>query len=84
MRRTQIYLDQQLWAALHALAARSGTTVSELIRQAAREKYLGSAPDRLEAFRSAAGLWKNHPDAAKAPAYVRKLRRGRRLDERSR
>ena len=41
MRRTQLYLDDQLWGALHARAQNEKTTVSELVRQAVRERYLG-------------------------------------------
>jgi len=77
-------LDNQLWAALHALAAQSGSSVSELLRLAAREKYLAAAPDRVQAFRNAVGLWKNRADIASGASYVRSLRRGRRLEERLR
>ena len=39
MKRTQIYLDVDLWKLLHKLAEDSDSTVSELVRRAVREKY---------------------------------------------
>jgi|YNPMSStandDraft_1061717.scaffolds.fasta_scaffold00234_14 predicted DNA-binding protein len=81
VKRTQIYLDDQLWAELHALAARTGATVSELLRRAAREKYLAAAPDRVQAFRNSVGLWKNRADIASGASHVRSLRRGERVKE---
>ena len=41
MRRTQMYLEDDLWSALHARARAEKTTVSELVRNAIRERYLG-------------------------------------------
>ena len=49
MRRTQLYLDDQLWGALHARARTEKTTVSELVRQAVRERYLGDREQRRAA-----------------------------------
>ncbi len=39
MRRTQLYLDDDLWNALRTRARKEGSTVSDLVRQAARERY---------------------------------------------
>jgi hypothetical protein len=80
MKRTQLYLDDGLWDALHARARRDKTTVSELVRQAARERYLGSLNDRSEAMMAIVGIRKDRelPDATK---YIRDLRRGSRLDK---
>jgi hypothetical protein len=49
MRRTQLYLDGHLWKALHARARSAKTTVSELVRKAVRERYLGSRDERMKA-----------------------------------
>lgn len=80
MRRTQLYLDDTLWTALHAQARREGTTISELVRNAARERYLGSLNDRRKAMLGIIGIQKSEelPDSTK---YIRNLRRGSRLDE---
>jgi metal-responsive CopG/Arc/MetJ family transcriptional regulator len=80
MRRTQLYLDESLWTALHSQARREGTTVSELVRQAARERYLGNQNDRGEAMLAIIGIRKDRelPDSTK---YIRDLRHGNRLDQ---
>ncbi len=80
MRRTQLYLDDDLWNALHLRAKRSGGTISALVREAVRERYLGSADERKKAMRAVIGLWKDRADIGDATAYVRTLRRGTRLN----
>ncbi len=79
MKRTQLYLDDDLWNALHVRARQSRTTVSELVRQAARERYLGSSDTRTKAMQAVVGIWKDRKDMASTEAYVRGLRRGTRL-----
>ena len=79
MRRTQLYLDDDLWKALHARARLSGSTISELVRKAVRERYLGRLDQRKRAMQAAVGLWKDREDIGDSAAFVRKLRRGTRL-----
>lgn len=79
MRRTQLYLEEQLWGRLHLLAKQSGTTLSELVRQALRERYDSGSGDRKAALRAAVGLWGDRADLPSATTYVRGLRSGRRL-----
>jgi hypothetical protein len=79
MRRTQLYLEEQLWNRLHLLAKQSGTSLSELVRQAVRERYARSPADRQKALRAAAGLWADRADLPPAETYVRELRAGGRL-----
>jgi Ribbon-helix-helix protein, copG family len=80
VRRTQLYLDESLWTALHAHARREGTTISDLVRQAARERYLGDAKDRGDAMLGIVGIRKGRrlPDST---TYIRDLRRGTRLEK---
>ena len=80
MRRTQLYLDEDLWTALHTRAKLSGSTISELVREAARERYLGKLDERKKAMNAFAGLWKERTDIKGSTAYVRRLRRGTRLN----
>jgi len=80
MKRTQLYLDEDLWSALHARARREGTTVSGLVRQAARERYLGGREERGQAMRAIVGMWKDRPEFADSTEYVRNLRRDDRLE----
>jgi hypothetical protein len=79
MKRTQLYLEDDLWKTLHILARQSGSTVSELARRALREKYLDDAAKRKEALLSAIGLWGDRSDLPDTETYVRNLRKGDRL-----
>src|SRR5258708_2540823 len=80
VRRTQLYLDDQLWSALHARARTQMTTVSELVRQAVRERYLGSREQCMKAMQDFVGTRKTPPSALAAVEEVRSLRRGSRID----
>ncbi len=75
-----MYLEEQLWNRLHLLAKQSGTTLSELVRQAVREKYLPAPVNRKQALRDAAGLWRDRQDLQRTGAYIRRLRKGHRLE----
>jgi len=79
MRRTQLYLDDDLWNALRTRARKEGTTVSDLVRQAARERYLGKLEERREAMQALVGIRKDRPEFSDPVQYIRRLRRGRRL-----
>ena len=79
MRRTQLYLDDDLWRALHSHARREGTTISDLVRRAARERYLKNSAERRAALMNVVGLWKDRSDLPESEAYVRNLRKGTRL-----
>lgn len=79
MRRTQLYLDDDLWKALHVRSREAHTTVSELVRQAVRERYLGKQDNRKAAMTNFIGIWRDRADLADPEAYVRRLRRGTRL-----
>jgi Ribbon-helix-helix protein, copG family len=80
VRRTQLYLDDDLWQALHARARSEGTTISELVRQAARERYLGKLDERKEAMQAFVGTRKDRTEFHDAVKYVRSLRKGSRIE----
>ncbi len=80
MRRTQLYLDDQLWDALHVRARLTGTSISELVRSAVRERYVGNLEERRNAMQGLVGLRKNRPEFEDPEAYVRGLRRSSRLE----
>ena len=79
MKRRQLYLDDDMWIALQIRARQYKTTISELIRQAVREKFLPGAK-RKEAMPSAIGLRKDRTDLPETERYVRQLRKGSRLN----
>jgi hypothetical protein len=74
MRRTQLYLEDDLWAALHARALQEKATVSELVRVAARERYLGNQKERRAAMLGMVGLWRDRAGMEDAETFVRNLR----------
>ncbi len=79
MRRTQLLLDDDLWKTLHVQADERGTTVSELARQALREKYSNPATRRSEAMEAVIGIWKGSTeDIGPTEGYIRQLRKGSR------
>ena len=81
MKRTQLYLDDNLWNALHNRARTEKTTISHLVRQAARERYLGNLAERREAMEAIVGIWKDRTDLPDSTEeYVRSLRRDTRLE----
>lgn len=78
MHRTQLYLEEDLWQALRLNAQQQGTTVSELVRRAARDAYLHSAEMRKQAMLNWIGARRDWPDAVDTDAYIRDLRKDHR------
>lgn len=83
MRRTQLYLEDDVWRLLQILARQSKSSVSDLVRRAVRDSYCARAGHRPEIFRSVVGLWKNRKDLPDTETYLRTLRRGDRLERTS-
>jgi Ribbon-helix-helix protein, copG family len=79
MRRTQLYLEESTWKALHIRAKQLRVTISELVRQAVREKYESSLENRRQVMQAFVGLRKDRKDIGDSTAYIRKLRKGNRL-----
>lgn len=80
MRRTQLYLDDDLWLALHARSRALRTSISELVREAVRDRYLGDLERRRKAMQGIVGIWKDKRDLPDTESYLRKLRRGSRIE----
>ncbi|HXW54234.1 MAG TPA: CopG family transcriptional regulator [Candidatus Cybelea sp.] len=79
MRRTQLYLNEDIWKALHIRARQRRTSISELVRQAVQDRYGTSANNRSQAMEALVGIWKDRDDLPDARIYIRRLRRGKRL-----
>ena len=80
MKRTQLYLDEDLWTALHEHARQQKTTVSDLVRRAARDRYMGNLDERRAAMMGIVGLWKNRSDLEDTESYIRNLRDDDRME----
>jgi hypothetical protein len=79
MRRTQLYLDNDIWKALHVRSRQQRTSISELVRQAVRDRYGSSPANRRQAMAALVGMWKDRDDLPRTTTYVRRLRKGKRL-----
>ena len=80
MKRTQLYLHEDIWKVLHIRSRQQRTSISDLVRQAVREKYGSSpgGPQRGQCRRSWVCV-KTVKDLPDSTAYVRRLRKGKRL-----
>jgi hypothetical protein len=79
MKRTQLYLNEDIWKTLHVRSRQQGTSISELVRQAVRDKYGNSPASRRQAMQALVGMWKDRKDLADSTVMVRRLRKGKRL-----
>jgi len=81
MRRTQISLEDEQRRVLDAAAARTGRSVSALIRAAVDEVYGSerSVERDLAAMRQGFGGWRDRDSDGEA--WVERLRSGRRLSD---
>ncbi len=79
MKRTQLYLEEDVWKMLRVKARQDRTTISDLVRLAVREKYLAGGSDRKDALLGALGLWKDRDDLPSTLTYLRRLRKDCRL-----
>lgn len=75
MHRTQLYLDDNLWTTLKARAQRDGTTISELVRVAARERYMDHLERRRAAMEAFVGIRSDRPEFEDVDGYIRNLRK---------
>jgi hypothetical protein len=76
MKRTQLYLDDDLAKILSTVSRQRRTTVSELVRQCIREKFGEKQDvDKVALAQQISGIWKHRPDIVNPEEYVRNLRR---------
>lgn len=68
-----------MWKVLEIRARQEQVSVSELVREAIREKYLSDSRSRREAMLGVVGLWKDRTDLGHTATYVRSLRKDDRL-----
>ena len=80
MKRTQLYLSEEMARTLAALGRQKGATVSELVRESVREKYMSRKEmDKVALARELSGIWRNRRDLKDIEGTIRRLRRGTRL-----
>jgi hypothetical protein len=79
MKRTQLYLDEEMARTLETLSRQKGTTISELVRVSLRKTYMpGKDLDKVGLARTLTGIWQSRGDLGDGRATVQKLRKGSR------
>jgi predicted DNA-binding protein len=80
MKRTQLYLDEEMARTLAVLSRQKGTTVSELVRESVQERYMNRKDiDKVSLARQLRGIWRNRKDLRAIDQTIRRLRKGTRL-----
>ena len=80
MKRTQLYLDEEMARTLAALSRQKATTVSELVRESVQEKYMSRKEiDKVSLAQQLSGVWGSRKDLKEIDRTIRRLRKGTRL-----
>lgn len=81
MKRTQLYIEDDVFKALEDISHEQMVSISELVRKAIRKVYIRKKPaDADIILKKAAGIWKDRKDMLSADAYVRQMRRDTRRE----
>lgn len=81
MKRTQLYIEDDIFKALKEISHEQMVSISELVRKAIRKVYIKEKPaDADTILKKAAGIWKNRKDMLSADEYVRQMRRNTRRE----
>ena len=80
MKRTQLYIDDQIFYRLFLISKQKGVTISDLVRKAIHKVYgKQKLPVRsIDALKASSGLWANRKDMGPTEQYIRSLRTGSR------
>ncbi len=80
MKRTQLYLDEEMARTLAALSRQKGTSVSELVRESVQEKYMSKKGiDKVSLAKGLGGIWRKRKGLGEIDRMIRRLRKGTRL-----
>jgi len=78
MKRTQIYLDEEVYKFLKAESKRTGKSVSEIIREKLRTEINQSKENLVKAIDETAGIWQYKTEDVEET--IRNIRKGNRID----
>ena len=80
MKRTQLYLDEEMARTLAALSRQKATTISELVRESVQEKYMSRKEiDKVSLAQQLSGVWRSRKELKEIDRTIRRLRKGTRL-----
>lgn len=79
MKRTQLYIEDDIFEALRRVSKEADVSISELVRSALRKVYALEKPENADLIlKEAAGIWKDRKDVPSAEEYVRRIRKSTR------
>jgi len=78
LKRTQIYLDEEIYKYLVEESKKTGKSISELIREKLRKEINKNTQKLIENIRKTSGIWKDREFDTES--YIRNLRKGNRID----
>jgi len=80
MKRTQLYLDEEMARTLAALSRQKGVSISELVRESVQEAYMSKKRvDKAALAKQLSGVWRHRKDLKNIDRYIRNSRRSKRL-----
>lgn len=81
MKRTQLYIEDDVFKALRRVSKEKAVSISELVRAAVKKVYALDKPDDADQIlKESAGIWKDRRDIASAEQYIRQTRRDTRKE----
>lgn len=81
MKRTQLYIEEDIFKTLQEISHEQMISISELVRKAIRKVYLKEKPADAEVIlKKAAGIWKDRKDIPPTEEYVREMRQDTRRE----
>lgn len=81
MKRTQLYIEDDIFKALQRISNEQMVSISELVRNAINKVYFKEKPADAEVvLKKAAGIWRDRQDIVSAEDYVRKMRKDTRRE----
>ena len=78
MKRTQIYLDEEIYKYLKEESKKTGKSISELIREKLKKEINQNKEKLLKTLRETAGIWSYQTEDVES--YIRNMRKGKRVD----
>lgn len=81
MKRTQLYIEDDVFKALRRVSKEKAVSISELVRAAINKVYALDKPDNADLIlKESAGVWKDRKDIASTEQYVRQMRKDTRKE----
>jgi negative regulator of replication initiation len=79
MRRTQIYLDEEIYDIVKKESKLLGKSASQIIRENLKDSILNRQQKIINAIDNSKGAWKDKTNF-EVNSFIRKLRKGNRID----